>query len=75
MLWYLFLRLKVSKNTKRGLNTMSNQEIYYHVIGTDGKHWYNLCYTECKKSALNYYLDNGWKKDQLKFIPMYRGGK
>ena len=54
---------------------MSNQEIYYHVIGTDGKHWYNLCYTECKKSALNYYLDNGWKEDQLKFIPMYRGGK
>jgi hypothetical protein len=43
--------------------------MFYKVLGYDrkNKEYYNLGYTYDKKKCLNYYIENGWKKQDIKF--------
>lgn len=41
--------------------------IYYKAISKDG---YLLGYTSCKESHLAYYIEMGWKKNQINYIKL-----
>jgi len=44
--------------------------MFYKVLGYDrqNEEYYNLGYTNNKQKCLNYYISNGWKKRDLRFI-------
>jgi len=42
---------------------------YYEVLGKAGKERYKLGFTGSKTKATKYYMEQGWKKKDLVFIP------
>lgn len=46
---------------------MMMNNIYYKVVSKCG---HLLGYTSCKESNLKYYLENGWKKNQINYIKL-----
>jgi len=51
---------------------MPNQRKYYKVIGMPNKENVRLCYTSNREACRRELIRNGWKRKDLKFIPMYR---
>lgn len=49
--------------------------IYFRVVGKALAGNYTLCYTSGPKTAIKYYLSQGWKLKDLTLIPLTRGGK
>tara|TARA_Y100000310_G_scaffold29525_1_gene28034 strand:+ start:52 stop:240 length:189 start_codon:yes stop_codon:yes gene_type:complete len=54
-----------------GTNHFKGQKPYFKVLGYDNRNgYYILGYTSDKKACLNYHMENGWKKKDVKFINM-----
>lgn len=51
---------------------MPNQRKYYKVIGMPGKENIRLCYTSNRETCTRELVKEGWKRSDLKFVPMYR---
>lgn len=43
--------------------------LYYEILGKSGKERYKLGFTGSKAVATKYYVEQGWKKKDLVFIP------
>jgi hypothetical protein len=46
---------------------------YYKVLGYDRKNneYYNLSYTSNKSACLKYLKENGWLKEDIRFITKF----
>ena len=49
---------------------IDNKDNYYFKV--IGKGEYNLGYTDCKETWLQESLKEGWKKEELNFIKLFR---